>query len=93
MNGNDQTPERIPQGQVSLNNRLRRLWSPLAMWRREYLIALASNFGNLELIENRLYSITNDFGNVFESFFECSRERIEYLLYRSGFIRTRLRPP
>lgn len=79
MNGTNQSQEHIPQGQVSLNNQLRRLWTQLAMWRREYLITLASNFGNLQLIENRLYNITTDFGNVFESFFGVqAANRIEY---------------
>jgi len=79
LNGNDQIQEYIPQGQVYLNHRLRRLWSQLAMWRREYLIGLASNFGNLELIENRLYNVTTDFGNVFESFFGVqAANRMEY---------------
>ena len=79
MNGNDQKRAYIPYGQVNLNNRLRRLWSQLAMWRRDYLITLASNFGDLKLIENRLYNITNDFGNVFESFFGVqAANRLEY---------------
>jgi len=71
--------ERYPVGQVNLNNRLRRLWSQLAMWRREYLIRLASDFGNLEFIEDRLYHITTDFGNVFETFFGVeAANRMEY---------------
>jgi hypothetical protein len=59
----------LPFGQVNLSNRLRRLWNQLAMWRREYLISLASNSVNLKLIEDRLYNVTTDFGNVLESFF------------------------
>lgn len=75
----DQNREYLPRGQVSLNNRLRRLWSQLAMWRREYLIALASGFGDLKLVEERLYNVTTDFGNVFESFFGVEvANRMEY---------------
>ncbi len=71
--------ECVPYGQISLSNRLRRLWSQLAMWRREYLVSLASNFGDLQLIENRLYNVTTDFGNVFESFIGVkASNRMEY---------------
>lgn len=69
MNRFDQNSGRIPYGQVNLYNRLRRLWSQLAMWRRDYLISLAADFGELQLITDRLYNATKDFGNVFESFF------------------------
>jgi len=69
MANNNQNQNGLTYGQINLNNRLRRLWSQLAMWRRDYLVSLASNIGDLQLIENRLNNVTSDFGNVFESFF------------------------
>lgn len=78
MNGTNQG-NCIPYGQVSLNSRLRRLWSQLIMWRRDYLVSLAYDIGNLQLIEKRLYNVTTDFGNVFESFIGVkSANRMEY---------------
>lgn len=79
MNGIGQNQDRLPLGQVNLNNRLRRLWSQLAMWRRDYLVSLASNLEDLQLITNQLYQVTTDFGNVFESFFGVeAANRMEY---------------
>lgn len=75
----EQNRNNFPPGQVNLNNRLRRLWSQLAMWRRDYLISLASDLPDLQLIKDRLYKTTTDFGNVFETFFGVKNaNRMEY---------------
>jgi hypothetical protein len=79
MNSNGHNQDTFPSGQVNLNNRLRRLWSQLAMWRRDYLVSLASGYGDLQLIEDKLYHVTQDFGNVFETFFGVVfANRMEY---------------
>lgn len=72
-------PSGYPPGQVNLSNRLRRLWSQLAMWRRDYIVSLASGFGDLKIIEGRLYEVTQDFGNVIKTFFGVEvANRMEY---------------
>lgn len=79
LNGINQNRNCLPYGQISLNNRLRRLWSQLAMWRRDYLVSLAYDVGDLQLITDRLYNVTTDFGNVFESFIGVeASNRMEY---------------
>jgi len=71
----------IPLGQYNLNNRLRRLWSQLAMWRRGYLVSLASNYGDLAMVEERLYNVTEDFRHVFETFFGIEiADQVEYYI-------------
>lgn len=49
------------------------------MWRRDYLVSLAYDVGDLQLIADRLYNVTTDFGNVFESFIGvAAANRMEY---------------
>jgi hypothetical protein len=49
------------------------------MWRRDYLVSLAYDIGDLQLIVDRLYHVTTDFGNVFESFIGVeAANRMEY---------------
>lgn len=81
MIDNTRNQKCIPLGQFNLSNRLRRLWSQLAMWRRDYLVSLAANYGDLQMIEERLYNATKDFRNVFQTFFGIENaDRVSYYI-------------
>lgn len=59
----------LTYGQMNLINTLRKLWMELAMWRRAFLVSYAANFGDLELVGERLYQAPTNLGNVLEVFF------------------------
>jgi hypothetical protein len=54
---------------MNLINKLRKLWFEFPMWRRDYLISYAANFGDLDILGRRLYQTPTDIGNVLEVFF------------------------
>lgn len=71
----------LTYGQMNLINTLRKLWLELAMWRRAFLVSYASNFGDLELVGERLYQAPTNLGNILEVFFGFQiARRVENLI-------------
>lgn len=68
-NSSGNTGNHITYGQMNLIDILRKLWFEFPMWRRDYLVSYAANFGDLDIIGNRLYQTPTDIGNVLEVFF------------------------
>jgi hypothetical protein len=71
----------ITSGQMNLINTLRKFWLELPMWRRAYLVSYASNFGDVEMVGNKLYQMPTDIGDVLEVFFgDTIARKIEGML-------------
>lgn len=56
------------------------------MWRRAYLVSYAANFGDLEIIGNRLYNIPTELGNVLEVFFGNTIARTIENMFREQIV-------
>ncbi len=78
---NSQKDKYLTYGEMNLINNLRELWLELAMWRRAYLISYAANFGDLDLVGQRLYDSSKNLGDILKVFFG---------VYASGRIQTLL---
>jgi hypothetical protein len=71
----------LTYGQMNLFNTLRKLWMELAMWRRAFLVSYAANFGDIELVGERLYQAPTNLGNILEVFFGFQiARRVENLI-------------
>lgn len=55
---------------LNLNNELRRLWEEHIVWTKLTIMALANNDPDTEAITNRLLKNADDFGHLFESFYD-----------------------
>ena len=78
---NPQKDKYLTYGEMNLINNLRELWLELVMWRRAYLISYATNFGDLDLVGQRLYDSSKNLGDLLKVFFGVNASgRIQTLL-------------
>lgn len=83
----------ITPAEMNLIFRARMIWRDLATWLRAYMISLYGNIGNVDAINQRLYKIPVQYGNIFRLFFgdQITEQLIFFVkqyiaLYQSLFI-------
>jgi hypothetical protein len=58
----------ITYGQMNLINDFRSLWTEIVIWLRSYIVSTISGFGDINAINNKLYSIPEDFKQRLEPY-------------------------